>query len=205
MFVLLGECGLRLDLLGQFEAFASWDVEEPFASSSPGKISFSGSHLSGRPSQRAMLPRWHKVATRCPFSTFMIGSFRDCHAIVEILHVVVALVDTDRIGRKRVFVESLRIALVTSANDRDFAFVSDEGCASSHPGIEGAQGQHHTVGILVVDDGLAAGRIPAISRFRSCRRRPSPSSRPGRPRPRPDRCCPSAEPTGPCSAHGSPN
>ncbi len=40
-----------------------------FASSSPGKVSFSGSHVSGRPSFNAMLPRWQMVDTWCPFST----------------------------------------------------------------------------------------------------------------------------------------
>ncbi len=47
--------------------------------------------------------------------------FARAHAVEEVLHVVVAFDEANRIGGQRVFVEALWFALVTPAIDRDLA------------------------------------------------------------------------------------
>ncbi len=72
------------------------------------------------------------------------------NAVVEVLHVVVALVNANRIGGERILIEALRMALVPAAKDRDPALVADEDRPSSDLRFQRAEGHHDAVGILVV-------------------------------------------------------
>ncbi len=75
----------------------------------------------------------------------------------------VALVEPDRIGRQRVFIEPLGLALVAAADDRDLALVADERRAAAHPWIKRAECDHDAARIAVVDHGVESDCVAVIA------------------------------------------